>query len=81
MLKDLIPNRKALGIRMSVSSCQGMCAMGPNLAIYPEGVIYHRVRDEDLPRIVEQHLRGGEAVEDLIQEPEPLPSDDDLQRS
>jgi len=75
MLKDLLPDRKALGIRMSTSSCQGMCALGPNLVIYPEGVVYHRVEDEDIPRIVQQHLREGRIVEALAQEPDPLPED------
>lgn len=76
LLKDLLPDRKALGIRMSTSSCQGMCELGPNVAIYPEGVIYHRVCAEDIPRIVQEHLREGRILEDLVRKPDPLPESD-----
>lgn len=70
MLKDLIPDRKARGIRMSTSSCQGMCELGPNVAVYPEGVIYHRVSPADIERIAREHLCEGRIVEELAVEPE-----------
>lgn len=63
--KELCPDRKALGVRISSSSCQGMCDLGPNVLIYPEGTAYHGIREGDLERIVEQHLRGGKAVAEL----------------
>jgi (2Fe-2S) ferredoxin len=36
------------------------------LAIQPDGVWYYNVTDENLDRIIEEHLVGGKPVEDLI---------------
>jgi NADP-reducing hydrogenase subunit HndC len=47
-----------------------MCAIGPNVAVYPEGVVYHGVELADVDAIVEEHLRRGRPIERLIQEPE-----------
>jgi len=69
-LKELCPDRKELGVRISSSSCQGMCKLGPNLIVYPEGVVYHGVQVQDLDEIVEQHLRRGQPVERLMREPD-----------
>jgi NADP-reducing hydrogenase subunit HndC len=66
-LKDLLPDRKALGVRVSTTSCQGMCERGPNLTVYPDGVVYHRVSLADLPRIVSEHLRGGCPVREILE--------------
>jgi (2Fe-2S) ferredoxin len=72
LLKDLCPDRKDLGVRISSTSCQGMCKQGPNLAVYPEGLIYHGVGEADLARIVEEHFRQGRPVEELLaREPAP----------
>ena len=68
-LKELLPDRKALSIRISTSSCQGLCERGPNLLVYPEGVVYHRTTVERLDRIVEEHVRGGRPVEEYIADP------------
>jgi (2Fe-2S) ferredoxin len=71
LLKQLCPDRKALGIRISTSSCQGMCELGPNLTVYPEGIAYHGLREGDIERIVEEHLRGGCPVQEILQRPVP----------
>jgi len=65
LFKDLCPDRKALGVRISTTSCQGMCELGPNVLVYPEGVVYHGVEEGDIARIVDEHLRGGRPVEEF----------------
>ena len=43
----------------------GPCTLGPSLVVYPEGVWYQGVKAEDIPEIVEEHLKGGRPVERL----------------
>ncbi len=48
------------------SGCLGACDNGPTVLVYPEGVMYTRVKPEDVPAIVEQHLKDGQPVERLL---------------
>ena len=66
--KELLPDRKQLGVRISASRCQGMCQQGPNVIVYPEGVVYHGVELGDVDEIVEQHLRNGRPVTRLMED-------------
>jgi NADH-quinone oxidoreductase subunit F len=52
--------------RTSKSGCQGFCQMGPLVTIDPEGILYTRVRIEDVPEIVERTLGRNELVERLL---------------
>ncbi len=54
-------------IRVVKTGCLGLCAKGPNVVIYPEGIYYNFVSAEDVPEIVEEHLLKGRPVERLIQ--------------
>jgi NADH-quinone oxidoreductase subunit F len=55
----------ANNVHISKSGCQGFCAMGPLVTIYPEETLYVKVTPQDVPRIV-QAAAGGEAVKDLL---------------
>ncbi|MGM9521575.1 MAG: NADH-quinone oxidoreductase subunit NuoF [Oscillospiraceae bacterium] len=48
------------------TGCFGLCALGPIMIIYPDGVFYSRVTVEDIPEIVEEHLLKGRIVQRLI---------------
>lgn len=48
------------------TGCHGLCAMGPIVIVYPDGTYYSRIRPNDVPRIVEEHLLKGRPVEELI---------------
>ncbi len=39
--------------------------MGPNVLVYPEGVMYNNVTPADVGEIFDQHLLGGKVVERL----------------
>jgi NADH:ubiquinone oxidoreductase subunit F (NADH-binding)/(2Fe-2S) ferredoxin/Pyruvate/2-oxoacid:ferredoxin oxidoreductase delta subunit len=48
------------------TGCNGFCGQGPIMVVQPEGVFYQLLKEEDISRIVEEHLVGGEPVEDFM---------------
>ena len=41
------------------AGCLGECGSGPMVVVLPEEIWYCHVEVKDVPKIVEQHLRGG----------------------
>ncbi len=50
------------------SGCFGLCEAGPVVIVHPGGTFYSHLEVEDIDRIYEEHLVGGEPVLDLIYE-------------
>jgi len=48
------------------TGCNGFCAGGPLLVVYPGGVFYNRVGAEDTAEIVSEHVIKGRPVERLM---------------
>ena len=48
------------------TGCFGLCALGPILIVYPEGAFYSQATSEGVSRIVEEHLKNGNVVTDLL---------------
>ncbi len=53
-------------IKVVRTGCFGLCALGPVMIVYPEGTFYSRVKLEDVPEIVEEHLLKGRVVDRLV---------------
>lgn len=53
-------------IKVVETGCNGFCAMGPIMVVYPEGIIYMLVQPADVPELVEEHLIKGRPVERLF---------------
>ncbi|MEA2101314.1 MAG: NADH-quinone oxidoreductase subunit NuoF [Thermodesulfobacteriota bacterium] len=64
------------------TGCNGFCAAGPILVIYPDGTFYQKVTKADITEIVEEHIVKGRPVERLMYvEPsteEPIPHMNDI---
>ncbi|WP_146418044.1 CbiX/SirB N-terminal domain-containing protein [Haloarcula hispanica] len=52
--------------RITRSSCLGRCGEGPMVAVYPDGVWYGGVEDEDAADIVSSHLDRDRIVSELV---------------
>lgn len=48
------------------TGCMGSCQLGPLMVVYPEGVIYTKVKPEDAKEIVEEHFLKGRPVKRLL---------------
>lgn len=53
------------GVRVNSAGCLDRCDEGPVAVVYPEGVWYTYVDEEDIDEIVEEHLVHGRVVERL----------------
>ena len=48
------------------TGCFGLCAAGPIVVVYPEGIYYSHVKPEDVEEIVNEHIIKGRPVQRLI---------------
>jgi len=55
----------AATLRFQRTGCHGFCEAGPLLAVRPQGILYVRVKAEDVPEIVQATLKG-EVVDRLL---------------
>ncbi len=53
-------------VQIIMTGCNGFCAMGPLVVVYPEGIFYNQVKPEHAPLIVEEHVLKGRVVEQLL---------------
>jgi len=56
----------ATRVKRSEAPCLGVCAGGPIVVVYPEGVWYAGVTPELLERIVVEHLKNGKVLDDHV---------------
>lgn len=52
-------------VRVQKAGCLDRCEEGPTCVVYPEGVWYTYVDEEDMDEIIDSHLVNGVPVERL----------------
>jgi NADH-quinone oxidoreductase subunit F len=82
LLQELDIKSLAGEIKVVETGCNGFCALGPIIVVYPEGIIYVSVQATDIPDLVEEHLVKGRVLERLLyREPvtdKPIPTMQDI---
>jgi len=63
---------KAGGVYRSKVDCLRICQQGPICVVYPDGVWYRHATPENLERILQEHVVGGQPVEELAFARNPL---------
>lgn len=53
-------------VKVVMTGCFGLCALGPIMIVYPEGTFYSNVKVDDAAEIVKEHLLKGRPVERLV---------------
>jgi len=70
-------------ILIVATGCNGFCEKGPILLVHPEGIFYQRLKVEDVPHLVEEHLIKGRPVQALMYappaDPTPVPKMADIE--
>ncbi|WP_338740904.1 CbiX/SirB N-terminal domain-containing protein [Haloplanus salilacus] len=65
-LRQTARDSEACDARITRSSCLGRCGEGPMVAVYPDGVWYGGVDENDAGRIVSDHLDRDRIVSELV---------------
>lgn len=68
--RELKERSNAREVKVTRTACMGRCGEGPTVAVYPDGVWYRRVAEQDASELVTEHLIGdrlvGRLVDDIL---------------
>jgi len=53
-------------VMITNTGCFGICNDGPIVVVYPQGVWYGAVSEEDVEEIIESHIENGKIVKRLL---------------
>ena len=65
-LEDELKAQNVNDVLIVKTGCFGLCALGPIMIVYPEGCFYSQVKPENMKRIVDEHIIGGNVCKDLL---------------
>ena len=66
--EELVKNGIEDQVKVVLTGCFGLCALGPIMIVYPEGSFYSRVEKSHVAEIVKEHLVEGNVVKKYLYE-------------
>jgi NADH:ubiquinone oxidoreductase subunit F (NADH-binding)/(2Fe-2S) ferredoxin/NAD-dependent dihydropyrimidine dehydrogenase PreA subunit len=66
--RELRENQLDDKVRVIFGGCHGFCEQGPLSVIKPEGILYCRIKEEDVASIVSETVIEGKVIESLLYE-------------
>jgi NADH-quinone oxidoreductase subunit F/NAD(P)H dehydrogenase (quinone)/NADP-reducing hydrogenase subunit HndC len=66
---ELIKRNLQNEVKVVLTGCNGFCAKGPVMVVYPEDIFYQLVKPEDVPHLVEEHFVKGRPVQKFLYTP------------
>ena len=66
---ELIKRNLQNEIKIVLTGCNGFCAKGPVIVVYPEDIFYQLVKPADVPYLVEEHFIKGRPVQKFLYTP------------
>ncbi len=64
--KELLKRGLANEIQVITTGCNGFCEQGPILVVQPEGIFYQRLKETDIPYLIEEHFLKGRPVKEWM---------------
>nr|MBL0713336.1 NAD(P)H-dependent oxidoreductase subunit E [Desulfobacterales bacterium] len=53
-------------VRLVETGCNGFCAAGPIMVVHPGDIFYQKIKVDDVPTIIEEHILNGKPVKKLF---------------
>ena len=53
-------------VEVHQTGCFGLCEVGPNIIVYPQGIFYTHVKLSDIDEIVDRHFKHGQIIDRLL---------------
>ncbi len=67
--REIVRKKLQNEVTVIATGCNGFCERGPIVVVQPDGVFYQRLKTDDIPHLVEEHLLKGRPVKDLMYVP------------
>ncbi len=66
---ELVKRHLQNEVKIVLTGCNGFCAKGPVMVVYPEDIFYQLVKPADVPHLVEEHFIKGRPVQKFLYTP------------